>query len=182
LYLHCMRWLLLFTCLKVLVSCTEISFKEPQPKNVKILKSFPSSLRGKYIIPEDSSTRNPDTLIISKQWYRISGGSEKEDWLNRGNLSDSLVLKKYKGYYFLNFWIEKQWVIRTFRQEKNGNIILMDINLSNDKTLQNLKTELHPEIIKDESNTFYQVDPLPQDLLDFILLNSKPQQPLRKIK
>jgi hypothetical protein len=177
-----MRVLLFLVCLISLASCTEISFRETQPKGIKNLKTFPSSLRGKYIIPDDSSNNIPDTLLISKQWYRISGGSEKEDWLNRGNLSDSLVLKKYKGYYFLNFLLEKQWVIRTFRQEKNGNIILLDVNLSDNKTLENLKTKLHPEIIKDESNTFYQVDPLPQDLLDFILLNSTAQQPLRKIK
>lgn len=177
-----MRWFLLLVCLVALVSCTEISFKEPQPKAVKKLKSFPSSLRGQYLIPDDSATTNPDTLVISKQWYRISGGKDKMDWLNRGNLSDSLIVKKYKGYFFLNFYLEEQWIIRAFGQEKNGDIILLNINLSDDKTMQNLKTKLHPEVLNIESNTFYQVDPLPQKLLDFILANATPERPLKKIK
>lgn len=165
-----------------MASCTEISFTEPQPKGIKKLKSFPSSLRGKYKIPDDSTSANPDTLLVSKYWYRIGAGQIKVDWLNNGTLSDSLVLKSYKGYYFLNFLIEKQWVLRTFKQEKNGNIILFDVTLSDDQVMQKLKEKLHPEILKVNSNTFYKVDPLPNELLDFIRENYTAQQPLQKIK
>ncbi len=165
-----------------MASCTEISFTEPQPKGIKKLKSFPSSLRGNFSMPDDSTSGNPDTLHIGKDWYRIGGGPEKVDWLNNGTLSDSLVLKSYKGYYFLNFLIEKQWVLRTFKQEKNGNIILFDVTLSDDQTIQRLKEKLHPEILKVNSNTFYKVDPLPNELLDFIRENYTAQQPLQKLK
>jgi len=164
-----------------MASCTEISFTEPQPKGIKKLKSFPPSLRGKYSMPDDSTSANPDTLLVSQYWYRIGAGQGKVDWLTNGTLSDSLVLKSYKGYYFLNFLVEKQWVIRTFKQEKNGNIILLDVTLSDDLTMKKLKEKLHPETIKVNSSTFYKVDPLPDELLEFIRENYTAQQTLQKI-
>jgi hypothetical protein len=177
-----MRYAFIFLVLITVASCTEISFKEAQPKGIKKLGSFPASLCGKYVIPDDSSSRKQDTLIIKKDGYWITGGSERADWLDHGVLSDTIVLKKYKDYYFLNFYLQKQWVLRTFKVEKNQDIIMFEVNLSDEQTIQNLKTKLQPEVIKKESDTFYKVDPSPKELLDFIRANGKPQEALKKVK
>ena len=82
----------------------------------------------------------------------------------------------------MNFYIESHWVIRPFRQEKNGNIILYEINLMNDSTAQLVKDKFHPKIIKDDSDTYYEIDPTSKELLDFVKTNYKAQQPLKKIQ
>jgi hypothetical protein len=164
----------------VITACTEISFQEPQPKGVKKLKTFPPSLHGRYLLPEESDHQPPDTLIISNNAYKIVGAINKNDLLDQGTLGDSLVLKNYKGYYFINFHLDNHWVIRVFRLQKNG-IVLYEVNLSDAQTLDHLKTKLQPVILKEDSNTFYEVDPTPKELLKFIQAHYTAPTTLRKL-
>lgn len=182
-YLHPMNKLFLFVLAISLIACTEITFMEPQPKGIKSLEKFPGALQGRYIVPEDSGATKFDTVYIEAIRYRINSIIKEGEWMNRGVLSDSLVLKNYKGYYFLNFYTDEQWIVRVFKQEKNGNILWYEINLSDDEKIKKLTETFHPEIIKkDNSTTYYRIDPTPKSYLKFIKENYSTQEPLRKIE
>jgi len=163
------------------IACTEITFKEPQPKGIKSLTEFPRSLQGNYIVPQDSGSEKFDTVYIEPSRYRINSLIKEGEWMNRGVISDTLVLKSYKGFYFLNFYTDKQWIVRVFTQEKNNNILMYEINLS-DENIEKLKEKFNPEIIKKDNSTYYRIDPSPKNLLQFIKENYTAQEPLRKVQ
>ena len=43
----------------------------------------------------------------------------------KGELGDSLVLKKYKGYYFFNDNENPEWLLRVVKPEPNGDLSYM---------------------------------------------------------
>jgi len=147
-----------------IISCKEISFKEPQPKGKRALSEMPKSIRGKYLLVEENGT-DKDTLVITKQGYHITNDS------TQGVLSDSLILKKYKGYYFFNDNENPEWLLRVVKQEKNGDLTYMFMD-SEEKSFNNFAYELNKEIeidsfqLKDEM--LYQIDPSPKKLIDLI--------------
>src|SRR5690242_13587124 len=100
-----------------LSSCKEVAFPEPQPKGVKPIREIPASLQGRYvpITPDDKQ----DTLIIESWGYHFKDANNK-DWLGRGVISDSLVIKFYKGYYFVNFRGDDLWFLRVIKQQPSG--------------------------------------------------------------
>src|SRR6187549_542904 len=126
-----------FVLLFALLSCKEITYKEPQPKGKKILVEIPKPLRGKYLLIDDNGI-DKDTLYISKDRFHMRGENPDE-----GILGDSLVLKKYKGYYFLNINQRPEWALRVIKQEKNGDINVMAMD---DKNFNSFLTKLGNEI------------------------------------
>jgi hypothetical protein len=152
-----------FLVLLTLVSCQEITYKEPQPKNKKSLTEMPTSLRGRYLM-EDETSNQKDTLYISETGYRTQGGAVDE-----GTLGDSLVLKKYKGYYFLNINQRPEWALRIIKQEKNGDILFMSME---DKEFNSFLKKLGKEIKIDSTyagdEKLYQIDPTPKQLVGLI--------------
>jgi hypothetical protein len=163
-------------------ACSEITFKEPQPRDVKNLHTFPKALQGKYIIPKDSGSTTFDTVYIDLSGYRINTPKKPGDWIDSGVLSDSLVLKQYKGFYFLNFYSDEQWIMRTFRQDKTGNVFIYEMNISDNAKMEALKEKFNPEVIKKNSSTYYRIDPSPKSLLEFIQQHYTTQEPMRKIQ
>ena len=76
----------------LLASCDQVIFTEPQPARSKALKSIPEQLQGKWL------DHNGDTLTVftSSFIYHSEDYSIEEPEY----LSDSAVLKAYKGNYF----------------------------------------------------------------------------------
>ena len=104
--------LILCWCI-LLASCKEVSFREPQPAGVTSLKEIPKSLQGRYR-GMDNQDNDTDTLFIESWGYHFKDG-KNNDWLGRGTLSDSLVVKYYENYYFVNFRSGNQWVLRLIK-------------------------------------------------------------------
>lgn len=168
-----MKWRILipfFTWTLLLYSCREVSFKEPQPAGIASLNEVPSELRGRYV-PETGDDRDKrDTLIIESWGYRFTDSNDK-DWLGRGVISDSLVLKFFQDYYFVNFKAGDQWVLRLIRRSPDQSIEFLSIDLQEDGRKDVLKklsrkvkvTELHRG-----DDTFYQINPTPAQLMDLI--------------
>jgi hypothetical protein len=152
-----------------ILACTEISFPTHQPKGESILKEFPLELRGKYVPTDTDSTR--DTIVIDNNSYRIlsKDSTTDNDWLTYAQLSDTLVLKAYKGFYFLNFKENNQWLLRVLKRKSNGDLSfrMFGFDGSNkDKLRVALEQEITVKIIKaDSSDTYYQIDPSPKKLL-----------------
>jgi hypothetical protein len=152
-------------------SCKEVSFKEPQPTGITSLKSIPENLRGWYQGGDNNTKEDTDTLIIESWGYHFKDKDDK-DWLGKGTLSDSLVIKFYQDYYFVNFRSGNQWVLRLVRQKANGTIEFLSIDIEDDakqkEMLRKMSKKFKVTEIKKESDTFYQIAPTKEQLMQLI--------------
>ncbi len=168
----------------MLLSCKEVSFREPQPAGIAPLKEVPTSLQGRYFTFDQNSGERDDTLIIETWGYHFRDKNEK-DWLGRGVLSDSLVLKFYEGYYFVNFKSGDQWVLRLVRVEPSGAIQFMLIDIQDDskrkELVRKLSKKLHMKEVKRDDDTFYQINPTATELMQMIKDGYFTGQELRKV-
>lgn len=154
-------------------ACTEVSFPIHQPKGIKPLKEIPKELQGKYVVPEGDSIDRLDTLVIDAISYRFTSSSKKEHgWLDNAQLSDSLILKKYKGFYFFSFKEKDQWLLRVVKLEMGGELSFRMFAIDGagkDKLLWELEQELPVETIQIDSNEkYYRIDPSPKKLMTLV--------------
>lgn len=154
----------------LLCSCKEVSFREPQPTGVTALKEVPKTLHGRYIGSNEKGD-DSDTLIIESWGYHFRDAKEK-DWLGKGVLSDSLVVKFYKDYYFVNFRSGDQWVLRVIRQKPDGAIEFLSIPVSDDAKRKDILKKLSKKFtvkeIQRKDDTFYQINPTRDQLMQLI--------------
>jgi hypothetical protein len=157
-------WALLF------YSCKEVSFPEPQPAGVNPLKEVPPSLRGAYLAMDDHGN-DTDTLIIESWGYHFKD-VKGVDWLGRGFINDSLVLKFYENYFFVNIRTGDQWILRLIKQKPSGDMVFMSVNIADDakrKTLLKKMNKILPvKEIQSKDDTFYRIAPTKEQLLQMI--------------
>ena len=159
-----MRKLVLAIILLILFSCKEISFKEPQPRGKKILSEVPKSLIGSYLLVDEKED-SKDTLIVTSKGY--TAVSDKKENL----LGDSLVLKKFKKYYFVNINEKPEWLLRVIKQESNGDLIYMSMETEEGKfndLVQKLSGEVKVDSVEVNGEKLYQIDPSPKQLVRLI--------------
>ena len=156
--------------------CKEITFESPQPQGKKALTSVPRDLRGKFLLLEGIAEPAMDTIIFEKNGYRLGFYDSAErarqpDPYDMGALSDTLVLKSYKGYYFFNFKTRKGWQLRVIRPERNGNLIYMDMGkegIGFDDYLRELNSYVRVDSFKLDDNMVYRIDPTSSELVELI--------------
>ena len=88
------------------------------------------------------------------------------------SLGDSLVLKSYKGYYFVNINENPEWLLRIIKPEADGNLTFMSMN-TREEAFNALLTRLSQDDVRIDSlksgnDTLYQIDPTPRQLLKLI--------------
>jgi hypothetical protein len=174
----------------VFFGCKEVSFKEPQPKGKKALATVPKDLRGKYLTLTEEGKLSKDTVIITASGYRFgyfdpAERSGKNDNYEEGTLGDSLILKSFKGYYFLNVNENPEWLLRVIRQEKNGDLVYMSLeekNLDFNLYLEKLSREVRIDSMTTPQETLYQIDPTANQLIDLINMGFFSKTSLVKIK
>lgn len=154
----------------LLYSCKEVSFREPQPAGVASLAEIPKLLHGYYVAIGEKGN-DTDTLIVESWGYHFRDTKEK-DWLGKGVISDSLVIKSYQNYYFVNFRTGDQWVLRLIRQKPNGSIEFMSIPVSDDAKRKDILKKLSKKFpvkeIQKKDDTFYQINPTRDQLMQLI--------------
>ncbi len=169
----------------LLYSCKEVSFKEPQPSAIQALKEVPQSIQGQYYSYDQDTGEKADTLIIESWGYHFKNKDEK-DWLGRGVLSDSLVIKFYENYYFVNFRSADQWVLRLVKQQPSGALQFLSIDIQDDSKRKEMVRKLTKRFklkeIKKSDDTFYQIDPTPAQLIQLIKEGYFTGTELRKVK
>ena len=172
-------------------SCKEISFREPQPAGRKPLNETPKSLKGKYLTVQENGDLSKDTVIISNRGYRFGyfdASQRSSSDLSRydeGVLSDSLILKSYKGYYFLNINQNPEWLLRVIKQEKNGDLIYMapeQEGVDFKDYIKKLSAEIKIDSIEVNQEMLYQIDPSPNQLLNLIEKGFFSRTVLKKLK
>jgi hypothetical protein len=155
----------------LLYSCKEVSFPQAQPTGVASLTEVPVELRGVYQVRDRKTGELGDTLIIEAWGYRAKDKDQK-DWLTNGSLSDTLVLKSYQNYYFVNFKTNNQWVLRVIQREANGNLLFMNIDIGEEKkekeVMKKLRKRYAVKDLKYKSDTFYQINPSQEELIGLI--------------
>jgi len=155
----------------LLISCKEVTFKEPQPAGVPALNEVPAGLRGAYQTFDQTSGDFSDTLIIESWGYRMKDKDDK-DWLSRGTLSDTLVVKYHENYYFVNFKSGGQWVLRLVKQEPDGAIKFLAIDIQDDTKrkdiLKKISKKLKVSEFKHKDDTYYQINPTSPQLMALI--------------
>lgn len=157
-------------------ACKEISFREPQPIGRKSIPSIPKKLQGQYLTFMENGDLSKDTIIISSRGYRFgyfdqSPQSNHRENYEVGLLSDSLVFKSYRGYYFLNLFQNPEWLLRVIKQEKNGDLIYMAMEQENvdfNDYVNKLSKEIRIDSIKTEKETLYHIRPSPKQLIGLI--------------
>lgn len=176
--------LVAFWCL-LLYSCKEVTFLEAQPAGVAGLKQIPSGLIGAYQTYDKQSGETGDTLIIESWGYHFKDKEDK-DWLGKGTLSDSMVVKFYENYYFVNFKEENQWVLRVIRQKSPGVLEFLSIDIQDDskrrEMLRKLSRKMTVKEIQRSDDTFYQINPTPAQLITLIKEGYFTGVELRKMK
>jgi hypothetical protein len=181
-----MRLLLLIIFWSLLLySCKEVTFREAQPTGIAPLKEIPLALRGIYQTYDKQTGETGDTLIIESWGYHFKD-KEDQDWLGKGKLSDSLVVKFYENYYFINFKEDNQWVLRLIRQKSPGVLEFMSIDIQDDskrrEMLRKLSRKMPVKEIERNDDTFYQINPTPAQLLNLINEGYFTGVELRKMK
>ncbi len=110
------RCLYMMLILLTFSGCDQVIFLEPQPEKVNELVEIPQTLQGTYL------DQDGDTMYIDKQSF--SYNSAEFIGLEEVNLSDSVVLKKYKGHYYYNAAIRledgKYWLCYILYPEDGG--------------------------------------------------------------
>ncbi|CAN5402971.1 hypothetical protein BH10BAC4_BH10BAC4_00690 [soil metagenome] len=154
----------------LLYSCKEVSFREPQPAGVPPLKEVPKALQGRYV-GIDGDGKDTDTVVVETWGYHIKDAKDN-DWLGRGVISDSLVIKYFENYTFVNFRAGDQWVLRVIKQKASGDIQFLSINVSDDKkrkdVLKKLSKKLRVTEIERKDDTFYQIEPTKEQLIQLL--------------
>ena len=152
---------LAFTCiLLALISCKEITFKEPQPRGKKVLKEIPKDLVGSYLLTDEKDGAT-DTLVVSSKGYIVASDRKGSD------LGDSLVLKKHRGYYFVSINENPEWLLRVIKQESNGDLVYMTMDeegTSFNDFLAKVSREIKIDSVEINGEKLYQIDPSPKQL------------------
>jgi hypothetical protein len=145
--------------------CKEIHFPEPQPKGVGSLSGIPKRLQGYYEFPKDSA--KADTLVITRNEIY-----PKNEYKDRLMLSDSLILKTYKGYYFFSNRSEnlfKTWRVYIVRKSKNDDLVVMGLDDGKfDDFVLKLSKEIRIDSVANGNTKSYTIDPTPKQLIELI--------------
>lgn len=158
-----MKKLLLLSVLISLLfsSCLTFYFSQPLPVDAKVCSRMPRALRGNWEGKEGT------LRIDKKRWVSSTVDSnERLSMRTEFELSDSLVLKRYKKYYFFNvlntngFW-------NVYVGQKRNNFFI--INRMNRDDSLGLKTRLgiFPDSVS-ESNLFYRSPISKKQLVKYI--------------
>ncbi len=140
-------------------SCKEVVFKNPQPKGMDNIQSFPANLQGYYITKDDRS----DTLKISENSITIV--NDKKTSMNI-MLCDTALLRQNKKYYFINLREGEYWYTYVLKLKKNKFDMLY---LFEDTTKNNIKkiSEI-TKIEKNEDSSHYVIDPTKKELMKIL--------------
>jgi hypothetical protein len=166
-----MRTLFIFLIPCVIFGCNEITYPVPQPSGEKNLSTIPEELHGKYVA--HGSGGSDDTVAIARNG--IFDPNHPNDAKATYALSDSLILRKYKGYYFMNnseHHNSNDWRVIVIKKMSNGDLETQSMS-ADDKKFPELIRNVSKVVLIDSTKTnnsirLYQINPSPQQLMQLV--------------
>lgn len=148
-----MRSLFLICSVALLqVACIDLGFESPQPEGQRNIGSVPGKFEGTY-------TNQEDTLSFHGSWL-VSGNDSISI-----QPSDTLVIRKWKGWYFFNMTESKHhyWTVACAKVKGDKLILLLPQIVREDKEM--LTQFGGVEELIDENNNLdaYIIDPSRSD-------------------
>jgi hypothetical protein len=141
------RYIILFLILSLLTACISVEFKNPQPRNEKILTEFPKEFIGTYLSSEN------DTFVIANTYFKAASITiETTDNPKASeiiNLSENVILKKMKTHFILNMKDKGNWGIVILNKSSKG-LIIHTFNANDQEFLTTLKSITKTEEIRQE--------------------------------
>ena len=124
--------------LVLLSSCVEVGFKNPQPLKARNLEEIPKEMLDFYTNQKKDSTENSITDLYSVDDFDAT-------------LSETTILKKWKGNYFLNQKENDLWHVFMIVPSSNNMYETYQLDGGNEKTVSLLKkiTEVE-EVFSDD--------------------------------
>jgi len=125
----------LFVLTIIIISCTTIVFKDPQPLGAKSLKSIPAELRGSFSF-----------VILNEKTIMEIGENYVSNQDGKTYLSDSLIIKKLGNRYVLNTLSKKDkedsgnWEVFVLENKGCGFVKGTSFSISSDSYLETFKT------------------------------------------
>ena len=129
--------LLLFT------SCVEVGFKHPQPEKGKALNSIPTEMVSFY------TNQEKDTTSGNTKGFNLS--DLNSDISKEGVLSETTILKQWKGRYFLNQKEDSLWYIIMIIELPDKTYETYKLDGGNESTVLLLKEITNVEKVYSES-------------------------------
>ena len=138
-------------------ACVNLAYETPQPVNESNLGAIPYQLQGIYL-DEDS-----DTLVVNEQGFEYR--SEFSPVADVAGLSDTLILRQYKGCYSLNIANEDSWLVYLICRETNGDLLLYGIDVEEEAVVEKLKdiTKVITETDDSGQVTTYRINPTEEE-------------------
>ena len=153
------RCLPIIAMLLTIAACDQVIFLESQPPKIKPLSEIPAILQGIFL------DQDGDSLYIFERSFSYS--SNEYTGFHNVNLSDSSVLKEYKGHYFysvpLTLGAEEFWISYLISPHDKGfDLYAMDpddvVKLAK---LQEITSKVRD--IDDGEKAYYLFDPKKKD-------------------
>ena len=146
----------------ILSSCTEIYFTEPQPKGIKIAENGLEELAGEYISSEDT-----DTLKISKEGIIWSEDDKEEEALG------DLIIKKYKGYYFVNLYSTEKglWQLFAVNNDDPDHLYVTNLTSMDEDRVEELADKKYSTLINEADSleiTYFVLSPSKRQLIKLL--------------
>lgn len=144
-----------------LCSCVTFYFEKPLPIDAKQCKSMPRALRGKWTGKEGMLTIDK-TKWVSQSTDSLGATTSKVEF----ELSDSLIMKKYKHYYFFNTLnTNSYWNV--YVGYKIDNFFIIKRLAKDDSLSLNANLGILPDSVS-QSNLFYRTPINKKQLVNFI--------------
>ncbi len=133
-------------------ACVTLEYQTPQPSNMANLDDIPYQMQGYYL------DGNGDTLIVRENAFEYR--SELAP-VTKAALSDTLILRPYKGCYSVNIAGDNGWLVYLICRETNGDLLLYGIDVEEEAVVEKLKeiTKVVAETDDSGNVTTYRINP-----------------------
>lgn len=154
-------------------SCIEVKFETSQPAGIAALENFPESLLGEYI------NEDGDTLIIENKIVSLLNRKSKCDRLfEQDSLCESIILKKWEAYYFLNLKENNLWTTALMEHLNDNQLLVSLIDAESDTVLHKINDVTQLDTINSDEGEpiYFIVNPVHAELKELVKKGAFSQQ------
>lgn len=148
--MNSLKSILCFYAFLFLIGCTEVYFTESQPRGKKYLEEIPPDMQGWFVDPNGN-----DSVHIRTRGFDFPDET--------ATLSDSIVLTKWKDFYFLNIRDNSKglWEVYMIQKVNAFEIQVSSIDGEKKNNIDRLKkyTTVTSQLKSDGEIDYYLVNP-----------------------